>query len=59
VLEVHTLVHVVCALLMYILWLKKPVDVRDLTVVDGRVVWPEMKERLSYILVGVGNPNLK
>ncbi|KAI5810409.1 hypothetical protein BZA77DRAFT_271667, partial [Pyronema omphalodes] len=36
VLEIHTLVHVVCALFMYILWFKKPVDVRDPTVIKGQ-----------------------
>jgi hypothetical protein len=33
VLEVHTLVHVICALLMYVLWFRKPTDVYPSTVV--------------------------
>lgn len=33
-LEVHTLVHVVCALAMYGLWFKKPLDIRDPAWVD-------------------------
>ncbi|KAI9152264.1 hypothetical protein HJFPF1_09493 [Paramyrothecium foliicola] len=33
ILEVHTLVHAVCAMLMYGLWFKKPLDIRDATVV--------------------------
>ena len=28
-LEIHTLAHVICALNMYILWMKKPVDIQD------------------------------
>jgi len=34
-LEIHTLVHVFCALVMYGFWFKKPVRVRDPTMVDG------------------------
>ncbi|KAH6682341.1 hypothetical protein F5X68DRAFT_25372 [Plectosphaerella plurivora] len=33
-LEVHTMVHVVCAFVMYALWFKKPVNVRDPEVLD-------------------------
>lgn len=33
-LEVHTLVHVACAVAMYGLWFRKPLDVRDPTLVD-------------------------
>jgi hypothetical protein len=33
-LEVHTLVHVLCALFMYFFWFQKPVGVRDPTMVD-------------------------
>ncbi|KAF8538104.1 hypothetical protein BDD12DRAFT_929078, partial [Trichophaea hybrida] len=32
-LEVHTLVHVVCALLMYALWFRKPLSIQDPTVI--------------------------
>jgi hypothetical protein len=35
-LEVHTIVHVVCALLMYGLWIQKPLNVQDPTVIDFR-----------------------
>jgi hypothetical protein len=35
-LEVHTLVHVVCAIIMYGLWMQKPLNVRDPTMVDFR-----------------------
>jgi hypothetical protein len=33
-LEVHTLVHVVCAVIMYGLWIQKPLNVKDPTIVD-------------------------
>lgn len=33
-LEVHTLVHAGCALLMYTLWFKKPLDVKEPTVIN-------------------------
>ncbi|KAF8865240.1 hypothetical protein BDZ45DRAFT_612349 [Acephala macrosclerotiorum] len=33
-LELHTFVHAICALLMYVLWINKPQDVRDPTIVD-------------------------
>ena len=29
ILEVHTLVHAVCAMLMYAFWFEKPLDIRD------------------------------
>lgn len=35
ILEVHTMVHVVCALLMYCFWLRKPKDISDPTRVDS------------------------
>ncbi|KAF8252537.1 hypothetical protein K440DRAFT_631337 [Wilcoxina mikolae CBS 423.85] len=35
-LEVHTLVHVVCALFMYTLWFHKPLDIQDPTVVEPK-----------------------
>ena len=35
-LEVHTIVHVVCALVLYALWFRKPQDVHDPTVVPAR-----------------------
>jgi hypothetical protein len=35
-LEVHTIVHVVCALLMYGLWIQKPLNVQDPTAIDFR-----------------------
>lgn len=34
VLEVHTMVHATCAMLMYALWFKKPLNIRDSTVLD-------------------------
>lgn len=33
-LEVHTLVHIVCALILYVLWIRKPQDVHDPTVIS-------------------------
>jgi hypothetical protein len=35
VLELHTLVHVVCALAIYSLWFHKPLDIKDPTVIDA------------------------
>jgi hypothetical protein len=35
-LEVHTLVHVACALIMYGLWFMKPLNVQDPTMIDFR-----------------------
>jgi hypothetical protein len=37
-LEAHTLVHVVCALLMYALWFRKPLNIQDPTVVPATPV---------------------
>jgi hypothetical protein len=37
-LEIHTSVHVICALAMYCAWLGKPLDVQDPSRVDG-IVW--------------------
>ncbi|KAL8939592.1 MAG: hypothetical protein Q9216_003272 [Gyalolechia sp. 2 TL-2023] len=34
VLEVHTLVHAACALIMYCLWFKKPMDVEEPTIIS-------------------------
>ena len=34
-LEINTLGHVVCALLMYLFWLQKPLDVNEPTVLEG------------------------
>uniref|UniRef100_U4LQ61 Uncharacterized protein n=1 Tax=Pyronema omphalodes (strain CBS 100304) TaxID=1076935 RepID=U4LQ61_PYROM len=50
VLEIHTLVHVVCALFMYVLWFEKPVDVRDPTVIkveDAIKAWDSIKASLG------------
>ncbi|KAL8980024.1 MAG: hypothetical protein Q9205_004780 [Flavoplaca limonia] len=33
-LELHTVAHAVCALLVYILWWSKPLDVQEPTVID-------------------------
>ena len=45
-LEVHTIVHVVCALLMYGLWIQKPLNVQDATVIEFR----EAPELLGIML---------
>jgi hypothetical protein len=37
-LEVHTLVHVVCTIIMFGLWMQKPLNVKDPTMVDFRDV---------------------
>ncbi|KAF8536720.1 hypothetical protein BDD12DRAFT_747571 [Trichophaea hybrida] len=49
-LEIHTLVHVFCALVMYCFWLKKPVGVRDPTIIEeakGDLVWEKFQRRES------------
>lgn len=39
-LEVHTVAHVVCALIVYILWWHKPRQVASPTIIRGEWVWP-------------------
>ena len=46
-LEVHTLVHVGCAIAMYGLWFEKPLDVRDPALVDAS----EFEDLLALMLV--------
>jgi len=48
-LELHTVVHVVCALAMYIAWLGKPLDIKDPISVDN-IVWnnPSIQEGLKW-----------
>jgi hypothetical protein len=45
-LEVHTIVHVVCALVMYGLWLQKPLNVQDQTLVS----FADDQTTLAYML---------
>ncbi|KAI5810408.1 hypothetical protein BZA77DRAFT_254877 [Pyronema omphalodes] len=54
VLEIHTLVHVVCAIFMYVLWFEKPVDVLDaIEITDQEAIraWGEIlrssRERIN------------
>ncbi|KAI5815163.1 hypothetical protein BZA77DRAFT_316590 [Pyronema omphalodes] len=35
ILEVHTLIHVACAFLLYLLWFQKPLDVSAPTIISG------------------------
>ena len=37
-LELHVFVHVICAATMFLLWLKKPKDIMDPTVIDSTVI---------------------
>lgn len=46
-LEVHTLVHVACAIGMYGLWFEKPLDIRDPTWMDAS----EFEDLLALMLV--------
>lgn len=39
-LEVHTVAHVVCALVMYVLWWHKPRQVESPTILRGERLWP-------------------
>jgi hypothetical protein len=45
-LEIHTLVHVVCALIMYGLWLQKPLNVQDQTLIS----FADDQTTLAYML---------
>jgi hypothetical protein len=45
-LEIHTSVHVVCALAMYCAWLGKPLDIQDPTRVD-ELIWNNPLEKLG------------
>lgn len=42
ILEVHTLIHASCALIMYALWFKKPMDVEEPTVISTTSFYPEI-----------------
>lgn len=46
-LEVHTLVHAGCALLVYCLWFKKPLDIKEPTVIK----YEEFENLLALMLV--------
>ncbi|KAL9019878.1 MAG: hypothetical protein Q9185_002820 [Variospora sp. 1 TL-2023] len=46
-LEVHTLVHVACAIAMYVLWFQKPLDVRDPAWMD----FCEYEDLIAFMLV--------
>jgi hypothetical protein len=63
-LEIHTIVHVVCALTMYTLWMRKPFDVHDPTWVPAEdfqealafmVASTRWKERSGFTLTRAGN----
>jgi hypothetical protein len=45
-LEIHTLVHVVCALVMYGLWAQKPLNVQDPTIIS----FPDHPNPLAFML---------
>ncbi|KAJ2989973.1 hypothetical protein NUW58_g3190 [Xylaria curta] len=47
-LEVHVLAHVACALLLYAIWLKKPFNVMEATLVDDSI---EFAQVLALMLV--------
>ena len=46
-LEVHTLVHAGCALFVYFLWFKKPLDIKEPTVIE----YKGFENRLALMLV--------
>jgi hypothetical protein len=46
-LEVHIFVHVLCALTMYGLWFKKPMDVHDPTVFGREDITQLKKQKAS------------
>ncbi|KAJ9615135.1 hypothetical protein H2200_001209 [Cladophialophora chaetospira] len=46
ILEIHTFIHVVCALAIYLIWFKKPLDIKEATVVD---LTTEDEELLSLL----------
>lgn len=47
ILEVHTVVHVVCALGMYAFWFNKPLEVHDTMILNGG----EYEEILAYMMM--------
>ena len=46
-LEIHTLIHVACAIVMYGLWFQKPLDIRDPVWIDAS----EFEDLLALMLV--------
>ncbi len=48
-LEVHTLVHVVCALALYTLWFEKPMGVREPTFLDPEDFKEHLNESLAIV----------
>ncbi|KAI5812376.1 hypothetical protein BZA77DRAFT_253280 [Pyronema omphalodes] len=53
-LEVHVFVHVVCALMMYALWFKKPVDVRHAVDVTDQIP-QDLRTKVQSDLLRVNN----
>jgi membrane protein implicated in regulation of membrane protease activity len=62
-LEIHTIVHVICALTMYILWMRKPYDVQDPTCIPAEdfqqvlafmVTSTQWEKRSGFILTRAG-----
>ena len=53
VLEIHTLVHAGCAMIMYGLWWEKPLDIRDSTIIKAEDFHdsPTSQEKLALMLV--------
>ena len=39
-LELHVFVHIICATTMFLLWVKKPKDIKDPTVIDSTIIKP-------------------
>lgn len=56
-LEINTLGHVLCALLMYLFWLQKPLDVNEPTVLIGKWTRPMCAWLLMSNYLGYGSKN--
>jgi len=49
-LELHTLVHAICAFAMYALWFRKPLDIKEPTVIEPtQVVIDRLKDMTTEI----------
>lgn len=55
VLEIHTLVHSFCALLMFLMWWNKPLDIRDATVLSTA----DFVDELALIAINTSFDDLK
>ncbi|KAK0614369.1 hypothetical protein B0T14DRAFT_570310 [Immersiella caudata] len=58
-LELHTMVHVVCAFSMYTFWLEKPLDVKSAEILDGSKFGDVALDERHFHQRGTNLPGLK